>query len=76
MTNESNALHLVQGSLDIPLDETGKAQAEALGQYFTSEGITFDEVWCSPLVRAELVSPGGCHCHIVMACLFPLVTHG
>jgi broad specificity phosphatase PhoE len=42
----------LQGRSDLPLDETGTAQARALGERFRSRGIVFDRVISSPLRRA------------------------
>ncbi|MBT2243650.1 histidine phosphatase family protein [Sphingobium sp. BHU LFT2] len=38
---------------DIPLVETGELQAIALGRWFAREKITFDRVYCSPLLRTR-----------------------
>jgi probable phosphoglycerate mutase len=42
---------LIQGSTDVPLNETGWAQARAAGAVLADRGIT--AVWCSPLQRAR-----------------------
>ena len=42
----------LQGRSDLPLDETGEAQAVALGALFREKGIAFDRVISSPLCRA------------------------
>lgn len=46
---------------DLPLVDSGRAQALALGDHFRGEGISFDHVLTSPLLRtletAELVAP-------------------
>ncbi len=42
----------LQGRSDLPLDETGEAQAAALGRLFREKGIRFDRVISSPLRRA------------------------
>ena len=47
-----NHAKLLQGRSDIPLNETGILQAEKAGEYFRREGIRFDYVFSSPLVRA------------------------
>ena len=47
-----NVEHRLQGSRDIPLNDTGKRQAEALRDIWKKEGITFRAVYCSPLQRA------------------------
>lgn len=49
---ETNRKRALQGRSDKPLNETGRRQAEALRGYFEREGITFDEVYSSPLGRA------------------------
>ncbi len=42
----------LQGRNDLPLNETGAAQARAAGRQFRERGILFDEIWTSPLRRA------------------------
>ncbi|MCR4673000.1 MAG: histidine phosphatase family protein [Lachnospiraceae bacterium] len=49
---EYNTLGLVQGNTDIPLNSTGIAQAETARDYFAAQGISFDAVYSSPLIRA------------------------
>lgn len=46
-----NADGRFQGTLGIPLDEVGEAQARALADLATGRGIT--ALWCSPLLRAR-----------------------
>jgi probable phosphoglycerate mutase len=46
-----NARGLFQGGRDIPLDETGRAQAEAMAERLAS--VPFTAVWSSPLSRAR-----------------------
>lgn len=46
-----NALGRLQGHTDIPLNDTGKAQARALGIALSDEGLS--EVWTSDLSRAR-----------------------
>ena len=48
----SNAARIIQGQIDEPLDELGVAQAEALGRWFSAEGVTFGAAFSSPLQRA------------------------
>jgi len=47
---EWNTQHRAQGRTDIPLNERGRAQAQALGNHFAGE--TIDLVLSSPLSRA------------------------
>ncbi len=42
----------MQGHLDSPLTETGRAQARRTGRWFADNGITVDRVFTSPLLRA------------------------
>ena len=57
--NQANAL---QGRSDFPLNEAGIMQAREAGRLLTSEGIHFDHVFSSPLIRAvqtaEILAPG------------------
>lgn len=48
-----NAEHRLQGQLDIPLSDAGRAQAEALGERLLAEGRHFDRLYCSTLSRAK-----------------------
>jgi broad specificity phosphatase PhoE len=48
-----NAESRWQGQADFPLTGTGRAQARALAQRWKSEGVTFDLIVTSPLVRAK-----------------------
>lgn len=48
-----NQKGLIQGSLDIPLNENGIKLAELTRDGFRAEGLTFDLAYCSPLVRAR-----------------------
>ena len=43
----------MQGHVDIPLNATGLAQAEALGRRFASGTIQADALYCSDLIRAQ-----------------------
>ena len=47
-----NAEDRLQGHVDYPLSDRGRAQALALAQRWKSEAITFDRVIASPLSRA------------------------
>ncbi|WP_010219031.1 histidine phosphatase family protein [Sphingomonas sp. PAMC 26621] len=38
---------------DLPLVDTGRAQAEALGRAFKDQGLRFDRILCSPLRRTR-----------------------
>ena len=42
----------LQGRRDVPLNETGRAQARAAGDRFREQGIAFDLIYVSPLGRA------------------------
>jgi probable phosphoglycerate mutase len=50
---EANARGLLQGRLDLPLDEVGHRQARAIAATVAAAVGTVDEVICSPLVRAR-----------------------
>ncbi len=45
-----NVRKLMQGQTDVPLNDTGRAQAQQMAQ--SLQGVTFDKVFCSPLCRA------------------------
>ena len=48
-----NKARVLQGrSSNAPLNETGEIQAEETAKWFAANGISFDEVWSSPLGRA------------------------
>jgi broad specificity phosphatase PhoE len=49
--SEGNAKRLFQGLLDLPLDDTGRAQALAAGEWLAGQGV--DAVLSSPLARAS-----------------------
>ncbi len=51
-TTEWNAKHLIQGQTDTPLDDFGKLIAKETGKNLKKEGIKFDRVFSSPLMRA------------------------
>ena len=46
-----NTLHLLQGSTDIPLNETGRLQAQKTAQILSTQ--PFQRIFCSPLLRAK-----------------------
>ncbi len=48
-----NAEHRVQGQMEFPLSEKGRAQATALAQRWLAEGVGFDRVIVSPQERAH-----------------------
>ncbi len=48
-----NAEHRVQGQMEFPLSEKGRAQAAALAQRWLAEGVGFDRVIVSPQIRAH-----------------------
>ena len=48
-----NKKGLIQGSLDIPLNEYGIRLAELTRDGFRKEGLKFDKAYCSPLIRAR-----------------------
>lgn len=48
---EHNRLRLIAGSLDVPLNATGLAQAHAAAEKLRSSAI--DAIWASPLQRAH-----------------------
>lgn len=48
---EWNSARKFQGSLDIPLNEVGRQQAEQLAGALATRGV--GAVWCSPLIRAH-----------------------
>ena len=43
----------MQGRIDIPLNATGLAQAEALAERLADEGRSFDAIFASPMLRAK-----------------------
>ncbi len=47
-----NKENLLQGRSDVPLNDAGRQQAEAVRDRFQVEGIRFDAVYSSPLIRA------------------------
>ena len=48
-----NLARRLQGLTDVPLNEKGRLQAKACGDRLRGEGVTFDRVYVSPLVRAR-----------------------
>ena len=48
-----NAENRMQGQSDYPLSEKGRAQARALAGRWLAEGLTFDQIIASPLLRAS-----------------------
>lgn len=48
-----NAEKRLQGQLDIPLDDTGRQQAEKLAAWLKDSGLAFDALYCSRLSRAK-----------------------
>ena len=49
---ELNAKRVLQGRSNYPLTETGVRQAQEVADWFHDQGIVFDRVYSSPLVRA------------------------
>lgn len=47
-----NTIHRLQGHKDIPLNETGKQQAESLYHFLKEKAVTFDAILSSSLKRA------------------------
>ncbi len=48
-----NLARRLQGLTDVPLNEKGRLQAKECGDRLRGEGVTFDRVYVSPLVRAR-----------------------
>ncbi len=48
-----NAEAVLQGQADYPLSETGRKQAATLARRWQSEGVSFDRIIASPLLRAR-----------------------
>ena len=48
-----NLENRIQGCTEIPLNETGRKQAEEVGQLLREKHITWDMIYCSPLDRAQ-----------------------
>jgi len=51
--NEDNINRILGGHRDRPLTNLGRGQARDLGQSIADIGLTFDAVYCSPLIRAH-----------------------
>ena len=51
-TTHWNAEHRIQGNTDTPLDQMGLDMARATGEALREQGIRFDRVYSSPLLRA------------------------
>ncbi|MBE7480166.1 MAG: histidine phosphatase family protein [Polyangiaceae bacterium] len=51
--SEANAEGRLQGSLDYPLSERGRAQAGQLARWLDKNGVGWDFAFCSPLLRAK-----------------------
>lgn len=51
--NEDNANGILNGHRDEPLTSKGIEQAEEVAAKIAQAGLSFDAVYCSPLVRAE-----------------------
>ncbi len=50
---EWNARHVLQGTADIPLNHTGRKQAQALAREIQTQNLHFDRIYVSPLGRAR-----------------------
>ncbi|MBK7581943.1 MAG: histidine phosphatase family protein [Myxococcales bacterium] len=51
--SEANAEGRLQGSLDYPLSERGRAQARQLARWLGHNGVAWDAAYTSPLLRAR-----------------------
>jgi broad specificity phosphatase PhoE len=49
----ANEAGVVQGQLDYPLSDVGKAQAADLAKFWAAQGLHFDAIISSPLLRAR-----------------------
>ncbi len=49
---ETNKANRLQGHSDIPLNDVGREQAGTAAAWFRTQGITFDLIYSSPLIRA------------------------
>ena len=48
-----NVRSILQGTADIPLNETGRTQALTLAKEIREKSLAFDRIYCSPLSRAK-----------------------
>ncbi|MFZ6027207.1 MAG: histidine phosphatase family protein [Chloroflexota bacterium] len=51
--SEGNLAGVIQGQMDLPLTPGGRRQAQALGERWKAQGVVFDWVIASPLLRAR-----------------------
>ena len=51
--NEDNVNGILNGHRDLPLTELGRTQARQLAEGIAHANLSFDTVYCSPLVRAR-----------------------
>ena len=49
---DKNQAKLLQGRSNVPLNAAGEEEAKAAGEWFKEQGITFSQVYSSPLIRA------------------------
>ena len=49
---EKNRANVLQGRSDVPLNDSGRRQAEEVRDRFREAGVHFDKLYTSPLVRA------------------------
>lgn len=49
---EKNKAKVLQGRSDVPLNDAGRQQAAEVRERFEREGLSFDKIYTSPLVRA------------------------
>ena len=50
---DKNQAKLLQGRSNIALNETGIAEAKEAGAWFGEQGIVFEQVYSSPMIRAQ-----------------------
>ena len=53
---EANRTGILQGRIDVPLNEEGIKQAEKTKNELDKKGVSFDFVYSSPLTRARQIS--------------------